>query len=147
VKGRILDCVDRVSSLSGYILTAGRINVNNSIRNIPAPPSNFDAAGVSGSRIDLSWDDNFSNAISVKIERRDAGNNTFAEIAAVSPGTPTYQDTSVQASKTYYYRARSSSSDNLSTYTTEVSATAAAPPSGGGGGGGGGCFITTLVGD
>jgi len=149
LKGRIMDCVDRVSSLSGHIRTAGRINVNNSVRNIPAPPSSFGATGVSGSRIDLSWDDNFSNAISVKIERREAGTSTFAEITTVSPGVATYQDTSVQASKTYYYRARASNSDNLSTYTSEVSAIAAAPPSGGGGGGGGGggCFIMTLLGD
>ena len=149
LKGRIMDCADRVSSLSGYIHTAGRINVNNSVRNIPAPPSSFGATGVSGSRIDLSWDDNFTNAISVKIERREAGTSTFAEITTVSPGVATYQDTSVQASKTYYYRARASNSDNLSTYTSEVSAIAAAPPSGGGGGGGGGggCFIMTLLGD
>lgn len=147
LKGRILDCVDRVSSLSGTIRTAGRINVNNSIRNIPAPPSNFDAAGVSGSRIDLSWDDNYTNAISVKIERREAGSATFAEIATVSPGVPAYQDTSVQASKTYYYRARASNSDNQSAYTSEASAVTAPPPSGGGGGAGGGCFIMTLLGD
>jgi subtilisin family serine protease len=149
LKSRIMDSVDRASSLSGYIRTAGRINVNNSVRNIPAPPSSFGATGVSGSRIDLSWDDNFSNAISVKIERREAGTSTFAEITTVSPGVATYQDTSVQASKTYYYRARASNSDNLSTYTSEVSAIAAAPPSGGGGGGGGGggCFIMTLLGD
>jgi subtilisin family serine protease len=147
LKGRIMDCVDRVSSLSGYIRTAGRINVNNSMRNIPAPPSSFSAIGVSGSRIDLSWDDNFSNAISVKIERREAGSSTFAEIVTVSPGVTTYQDTSAQASKTYYYRARASNSDNPSIYTSEVSAVAAAPSSGSGGGGGGGCFIMTLLGD
>jgi subtilisin family serine protease len=147
LKGRIMDCVDRVSSLSGYIRTAGRINVNNSMRNIPAPPSSFGAIGVSGSRIDLSWDDNFSNAISVKIERREAGSSTFAEIVTVSPGVTAYQDTSAQASKTYYYRARASNSDNPSIYTSEVSAVAAAPSSGGGGGGGGGCFIMTLLGD
>jgi subtilisin family serine protease len=145
LKGRIMDCVDRVSSLSGYIRTAGRIN--NSMRNIPAPPSSFSATGVSGSRIDLSWDDNFSNAISVKIERREAGSSTFSEITTVSPGVATYQDTSVQASKTYYYSARASNSDNLSIYTSEVSAIAAVPSSGGGGGGGGGCFIMTLLGD
>jgi subtilisin family serine protease len=147
VKGRILDCVDRISQLSGSIFTAGRINANNSLHNIPAPPSDFAAAGVSGSRIDLSWDDNYSEAISVRIERRESESSTFAEIASVGLGLPTYQDTSVQASKTYFYRARASNSDNLSTYTSEVSAIAPAPPSGGGGGGGGGCFIMTLSGD
>ena len=147
VKGRVLDGVDRVSSLSGSIRTAGRINVNNGIRNIPATPSNFDAAKVSGSRIDLSWDNNYSNAISVKIERREAGSTAFAEIVTVNPGVTTYQDTGVQASQTYYYRARASNSENLSTYTSEVSTIAAAPPSGGGGGGGAGCFVMTLLAD
>ncbi len=146
VKGRILDCVDRLSSLEGSIFTAGRIDVNNSIRNIPAPPSNFAAAGASTSLINVSWDANFSDAISVKIERHDTVSTTFAEIATVSPGTTAYQDTSVQASQTYYYRARASNSVNLSAYTSEVSAAAAPPPSGGGGGGGGGCFILTLLG-
>jgi len=147
VKGRILDCVDRISQLSGSIFTAGRINANNSLHNIPAPPSDFAAAVVSGSRIDLSWDDNYSEAISVKIERRESGSSTFAEIASVGPGLPTYQDTSVQALKTYSYRARAFNSDNTSAYTAEATAIAATPSSGGGGGGGGGCFIMTLLGD
>jgi len=150
VKARILDGVDRVSSLSGYLFTAGRINAGNSVRNIPAPPSNFAAAGVSASRIDVSWDDNYSDAISVKIERRDSEAPSFVEIATVGPGLPVYQDTSVQAAKTYYYRARGVNSENASIYTAEASATTAAPSSGGGGGGGGGggpCFIMSLSGD
>ena len=148
VKGRILDCVDRIPSLSASVFTAGRINASNSLHNIPAPPSTFAATGVSGSRIDLSWDDNFSEAISVKIERRDSGSSTFVEIASVGPGLPTYQDTSVQALKSYSYRARAFNSVNTSAYTAEVSATAVTPSSGGGGGGGGGlCFLMTLMGD
>jgi thermitase len=149
VKGRILDGVDRVSYLLGYIFTAGRINADNSVRNIPAPPSNLAAAGVSASRIDLSWDDNFSDAVSVKIERRESEAAAFVEIATVGPGLPVYQDTNVQAAKTYYYRARGVNSENASIYTAEASATAAAPSSGGGGGGGGGgvCFITSLLGN
>jgi subtilisin family serine protease len=147
VKGRILDCVDRIPSLSDSIFTAGRINADNSLRNLPAPPSNFAAAGVSRSRIDLSWDDNFSEAISVRIERRDSGSSAFTEIATVAPGLPTYQDTSVQAGKNYSYRARSSNSNNTSAYAAEATATAAAPSSGGGGGGGGPCFLSILMGD
>jgi len=148
VKDRIMDCVDRIPSLEGLIFTAGRINADNSVRNIPAPPSDFAAAGVSSSRIDVSWDDNYSDAISVKIERRQSGGPAFVEIATVGPGVSVYQDTSVQAATTYDYRAKGVNSDNASSYTAEVSATAAAPPSGGGGGGGGGpCFITSLLGN
>lgn len=146
VKARIQDCVDRIPNLEGFIFTVGRINADNSLRNIPAPPSNFEAVGVSGSRIDVSWDANYSDAISVKIERRESEASTFVEIASVDPGLSAYQDTSVQASKTYFYRARGGNSDNTSVYTSEVSAIAAAPSSGSGGGGGGGCFITTLSG-
>jgi subtilisin family serine protease len=144
VKGRIQDCVDRIPNLEGLVFTGGRINADNSLRNIPAAPSNFEAVGVSGSRIDVSWDANYSAAISVKIERRESQGSTFVEIASVGPGLPGYQDTSVQASTSYYYRARGVNSDNASVYTAEVSATAAAPPSGGGGGGA--CFIANLSG-
>jgi subtilisin family serine protease len=148
VKGRILDGVDRIPALEGFIFTAGRINADNSVRNIPAPPSGFAAAGVSGGRIDVSWDDNYSGAVSVKIERRQSGTPAFAEIATVGPGVSVYQDTSVQAAATYDYRARGVNSDNASIYSAVASATAAAPPSGGGGGGGGGaCFIASLLGD
>jgi hypothetical protein len=146
VKGRILDCVDRISQLSGSIFTAGRINANNSLHNIPAPPSDFAAAVVSGSRIDLSWDDNYSEAISVKIERRESPTAAFAEIATVGPGLSVYRDTNVQAAQTYYYRARAFNDDHPSAYTAEVSVALPAGSSGGGGGGSG-CFITTLLGD
>ena len=146
VKGRILDCVDRVSSLSGYIVTAGRINAKQALLNIPAEPSGFAAIKASGNRVDLSWDENYFGAISVKIERRESPTAAFAEIATVGPGLSVYRDTNVQAAQTYYYRARAFNDDHPSAYTAEVSVALPAGSSGGGGGGSG-CFITTLLGD
>jgi subtilisin family serine protease len=146
VKGRILDCVDRIGDLAGKISSAGRINANNSLQDILAPPSRFAVTGASDSQIILGWDDNYSDAVSIRIERREAAGGAFAEIALVAPGTSAYHDTSVQTSKTYSYRARAFNSDNISSYTAEISATAASPSSGGGGGGGG-CFLTSLLAD
>jgi subtilisin family serine protease len=148
VKGRILDGVDRLADLSGKIFTAGRINAFNSLLNIPAPPSRFAVTGASDSKIILGWDDNYSDAVGIRIERREAAAGAFAEIALLAPGTSVYHDTSVQRSAAYSYRARAFSSDNPSAYTSEVSATAASSSSGGGGGGGGGgCFVTSLLAD
>jgi subtilisin family serine protease len=148
VKGRILDGVDRLADLSGRILTAGRINAANSMLNIPAPPSRFAVSGASDSQVVLSWDDNYSDAVSVKIERRDSAQGAFVEIAQVAPGSSVYRDTGVQTSTTYAYRARASNGENDSGYASEISATAVSSSSGGGGGGGGGgCFLRSVFPD
>lgn len=150
VKARILDNVDRLDDLSGAIFTAGRINAYNSLLNIPAPPSRFAVDGASDGQIVLGWDDNYTGAVSVKIERRESAGGAFAEIALVAPGTFVYHDTGVQTSMTYSYRARASNGENDSAYTAEASATARTSSSGhggGGGGGGGGCFLTSLLAD
>jgi subtilisin family serine protease len=148
VKGRILDGVDRLADLSGKILTAGRINAANSMLNIPAPPSRFAVSGTSDSQVVLSWDDNYSDAVSVKVERRDSAQGAFAEIAQVAPGSSVFRDTGVQTSTTYSYRARASNGENDSVYTSEISATAVSSSSGGGGGGGGGgCFLRSVLPD
>jgi hypothetical protein len=147
VRGRILDGVDRLADLSGKILTAGRINAYNSLLNIPAPPSRFEVSGASDSQIVLGWDDNYSDAVSVRIERRESAEGAFAEIAIVAPGTSVYHDTGVQASRTYSYRARANNGQNDSAFTPETSATAASSSSGGGGGGGGGCFLQSVLPD
>ena len=146
VKDRILDCVDRLPDLSGKVFTAGRVNANSSLQNIPAPPSRFAVTGDSDSQIILGWEDNYSDSVGIKIERREIAGGAFAEIALLAPGTSVYHDTSVQTSKTYSYRARAFNSDNASAYTSEVSATAASSSSKGGGGGGG-CFLTSLSAD
>jgi len=148
VRARILDGVDRLADLSGKIFTAGRINAYNSLLNIPAPPSRFAVSGASDSQVVLGWDGNYSDAVSVKIERRDSAQGAFVEIARVAPGTSVYRDTSVQASTTYSYRARASNGPNDSVYTLEISATAVSSSSGGGGGGGGGgCFLQSILPD
>jgi subtilisin family serine protease len=147
VRGRILDCVDRVFSDPDLtVITNGRINAYNSLRNLPAPPSGLTAQASGSTRVDLNWDDNYSGAVGVKIERR-SGSGDFAEIADLGGGISSYQDSTVQASTTYSYRLRAYTGDNSSAYTAEASATPGSSSSSGGGGGGGGCFIGTLLED
>jgi subtilisin family serine protease len=148
VRARILDGVDRLADLSGVIWTGGRINAYNSLLNIPALPSGFTVKGASDRQIILGWDDNYSDAVGIRIERREEAAGAFAEIALIAPGTSVYHDTGVQTSATYIYRAQAFTAENTSAYTAEVSAAAASSSSGGGGGsGGGGCFVGSLSAD
>ncbi len=147
VKARILDGADRIAALSDKIFSGGRINADQSVRNIPATPANFSALKVAGTRNDLFWDATYLGAVSFRLERRDAAGGAFSEIAVLAPGTSSYSDTGVVSGTTYLYRLRADNGENASAYTAETPAAAASSGSGGGsGGGGGGCFITAAFG-
>ncbi|MCU0560140.1 MAG: S8 family serine peptidase [Desulfobacterales bacterium] len=142
-RARILDGVDRLAGLAGKVFTGGRINAFNSIQGVPAVPSGFAAAG-SSLRIDLSWDDNYSDIEGFVLERGGNGAAAFAEIARLDPFTFAYRDSDVAAAATYVYRLRAVKDSNASD-PAELTAAAVDRPSpsgGGGGGGGGGCFIS-----
>jgi subtilisin family serine protease len=145
VKERILNGVEVKSDLAGKILTGGRINAYNSIRNVVAAPSSLSAAAASSSGINLSWSDSSHGEDGFKIERKMDVGGVYAQVATTAANTTTYSDTGLDESTTYYYRVRSYNSTNNSDFSAEASATTPAPSSGGGGGGGGGgpCFITT----
>ena len=143
VKERILNGAEVKSGLAGMILTGGRINAYNSIRNVPAPPSSLSAAAASISGINLTWSDSSYGEDGFKIERKMDVDGIYVQIDATAANTTTYSDTGLDESTTYYYRVRSYNGSNNSDFSAEVSATTPAPSSGGGGGGGGGCFIAT----
>ena len=144
VKERILNGAEVKSGLAGMILTGGRINAYNSIRNVPAPPSSLSAAAASSSKINVTWSDSSYGEDGFKIERKMDVGGMYAQVAITAANTTTYSDTGLDESTTYYYRIRSYNGSNNSDFSAEVSATTPAPSSGGGGGGGGGgCFIAT----
>lgn len=71
------------------------------------PPTNLVAVEISPSEIDLSWDsttDGWEDGFSVE---RSIDNVIFAEIGTTSSAETTYQDMTVVAGITYYYRVRS----------------------------------------
>ena len=149
VKERILNSVDRKTSLDGKIFTGGRVNGFNSILNVPAPPANLSATAVSSSEISLTWSDNYFGQIGFEIERKAGASGTYTQIADLSTNTNSYRDTNLTESTTYIYRVRADNGINLSTFSAEATETTQAPSLGGSGGGGGGgsCFIETAQGN
>lgn len=128
IKNTILSSVDSKPSLSGKVLTGGRINAYNAISLttpppvvLPAAPTALTAKAVSNSRIDLTWKDNSDNEKGFKIERR-TGTGSYVEIATVGPNITTYSDTGLLRRTTYYYRVRAYNDAGYSSYSNEASA-------------------------
>jgi subtilisin family serine protease len=120
VKERILNCVDRLSNLSGEVFTQGRINAANSIQAVPAPPLGLAATKVSSTQVNLTWANTYYGQIGFSIERKD-GSGSFTVIANPT-NTTSYSDTPVPAG-THSYRMRAYIGSNFSTYSGVVSVT------------------------
>jgi len=88
-------------------------------------PSNIVATAASPNKVILSWNDNGGDESDFRIERKIGGPGTWAEIAVVSSGTTTYDDTSVgPLHVSYYYRVRAhrQTDDAYSGYSNEAEA-------------------------
>ncbi len=150
VKETILNTVDTNPSLSGLVLTGGRLNAQKAVSNllILNAPSGLTATAISSSQIDLSWVDNSHNEAGFRIERKTGTDGAYSEIDTVAADISIYSDTGLDESTTYTYRVRAYNGKLYSDYSNVVSATTPALSNGdegGGGGGGGGCFIATAA--
>ncbi|MEK7560420.1 MAG: Ig-like domain-containing protein [Patescibacteria group bacterium] len=91
----------------------------------PSTPSNFSAAVVSDSRIDLSWSASTDNVgvLNYRLERCAGSSCTnFTQIA--TPTGTSYSNTGLSASTTYRYRVRAvDAAGNVSGYSNIASAT------------------------
>lgn len=83
-------------------------------------PSHLTAKAVSKSQVDLGWFDNSQNESGYAIERRDAPNGTYTQIARVPPDTIGYQDRA-PGSATASYRVRTTFPGGESDYSEECS--------------------------
>jgi hypothetical protein len=68
-------------------------------------PDNLVATTVSGTHINLTWNDNNNVETSYKIERRISG-STFAEIASISANSTSFADTTIVCGTDYDYQVR-----------------------------------------
>ena len=137
VKDAILNSADKKLSLPGKTGTGGRVNASAAVNLIMlSVPSNLSASAISKSRIDLSWQDNASNEIGSKIERKKASDASYAIIAEAGANVTSYSDTGLSAGTKYFYRIKAYNSSGESSYSNETSATTKQALSGGGGGGG-----------
>lgn len=92
---------------------------------VPVAPANLTATSVSGSQINLSWEDT-PDEIAFKIERKIGTGGTWEQIATGITAT-TYQDTGLVESTTYYYRVRAYNFSGNGPYSNEAYATTSAP--------------------
>ena len=120
-----------------YTATGTSVYSNTATAVIPLPaPANLTATAVSGSQINLAWQDLSGNEDGFRIEQcAGAGCATFAEIATVGPNVTTYANTGLTAGTGYNYRVRASNGVGNSGYSntavvpvapTSLTATAAA---------------------
>ena len=103
-------------------------------------PTNLSAVDASTSKINLSWRDNSSSELGLKIERKIGTGATYSQIADIAADKTSYSDTGLNEATTYYYRVYAYDTAEDSDYSNEASATTDSKSSGGGGGG---CFIAT----
>ncbi|MEE8599353.1 MAG: S8 family serine peptidase, partial [Dehalococcoidales bacterium] len=126
IKQRILNGVEVKSGLKGTILTGGRINAFNSVRNVPTSPTNLSATAVSSSRINLSWSDNSYGEDGFKIERKTGASGIYSQIAVTAANTTSYADTGLDELTTYHYRVSAYLGINSSDFSASTSATTSA---------------------
>ena len=99
----------------------------------PAPPnapSGLVASSVTGSYINLVWNDNSANESGFRIERApDVGGiaGAYTEIASVGENARSYSNTGLQANTTYWYRVVAWNALGSSAYSNEASAILAPP--------------------
>lgn len=107
LKDRVLNGVDVISSLSGDVLMAGRINAHSSL-NPPAEPTAPAGLSVtvdSESAISLAWSDESGTESGFKIERK-ADGGVYAHVGSVGTDAEAYTDRGVLDGTGYSYRVR-----------------------------------------
>ncbi|MGP0063104.1 MAG: DUF4082 domain-containing protein [Isosphaeraceae bacterium] len=90
---------------------------------LPAP-TGLTATAASTSQIDLTWIGS-AGANGYQVQRSPNGTSGWTTIASPTAGTTGYQDSSLSAGTTYFYRVCATSSNLDSAYSNPVSATTA----------------------
>jgi hypothetical protein len=90
---------------------------------LPVAPGSLTTIVASSTQINLSWTDNSNNETTFNIERAPGGTTNFTEIATVSAGITTYQNTCLTAGASCVYRVRAHNSAGYSGYTNTSTAT------------------------
>lgn len=72
----------------------------------PTAPDSLAAEAKSYHEIQLSWTDNAGDELGFKIERRQEGQDSYAQIAKTRADVTEYNDRGLQGSTTYEYRVR-----------------------------------------
>lgn len=91
-------------------------------------PSGLSANAVSSSQINLTWVDGTENEAGFTVDRSLDGTTGWAEIADLSAGSTSYNDTAgLSAVTTYFYRVKAYNANGVSSYTYADDTTGVAP--------------------
>lgn len=88
---------------------------------IPSAPSGLAATATSSSQIALSWTDNSAGETGFIVERGTSASGPFSQVATTH--APSYADSALLASTTYYYRVRAFNGAGSSPYSNITSTT------------------------
>lgn len=90
----------------------------------PSPvPSGLEAETISDNEIELTWNDNSSDELGFKIERRKDEEEAFVQVAKVDDDTESYTDDELEGGTTYHYRIRAYNEAADSDASSSVEAT------------------------
>lgn len=145
VRATILGYTDQLPTLSGLVLTGGRINAYKAVSSLLVPES-LTATAQSSTQISLTWTDKATGEDGYYVERMALG-GSFVRIATLGQNATTFTDSGLTASTNYTYQVKAFNGITESFPSTPKSATTLAPdappasdPSSSGGGSGG-CSI------
>jgi hypothetical protein len=88
-------------------------------------PSNLTATAASTSQVNLSWQDNSSNEMGFKIQRKTGPAGTWSQIEVTAANVVSYSDTGLNANTTYFYRVQAYNNSGDSIFSNEASVTTA----------------------
>lgn len=127
LKNNLLNNVDTVAGLNGWVSTNGRLNVDKAIRactpTAPSAPTNLAATG-GDAQVSLTWSPSAS-ATSYNVKR---GTATGTETFLTSVATTSYLDTGLTNGQTYFYVVSAVNAVGESGDSSEASATPNPPP-------------------
>ncbi|MDN5217517.1 fibronectin type III domain-containing protein [Fulvivirgaceae bacterium BMA12] len=105
----------RIRAVNGtnYSLYSNEITVTTGIN----PPTSLSLTPVSAAQIDISWVDNTAIETGYVLERSLSSNSGFAEVATLGANVTSYQDNSLLAETTYFYRVKAIDANGSSSYS------------------------------
>jgi hypothetical protein len=88
---------------------------------VPAEPTGLTAVPVSGSRIDLSWQDKANNEDEYRVERAPSGTAAFELIATLPRDAEAYKNEKLPSGTAFDYRVRATAGTRLSEFSNIAS--------------------------
>jgi hypothetical protein len=95
---------------------------------IPAPPTDLQTAATAVDGVDLTWIDTSHDEVGFRIERRDGGSATWAEVGTAIADETAYADAGLDPATEYCYRVSAFNGAGDSDHSNESCATTDAPP-------------------